>query len=198
MTPATSSLEWEIQLMKFADHELINSEEVDVLAQCEIEPQRYRDLALALVEQRRLVTALAPSAAQPRSGARPSSPRRISNWALTTAAAVMLVVGAAAGSFYERGRHAASAGSGVEEQGNTFVVFQSGGESRPPATEFYPQAEELVAQSLRSWFHPLEREALRRHGYELREEPKLYVFTDDQGNEAAVPQRQLQITKVSN
>lgn len=51
--------EFEIKLQKFADSELSPDEEANVLLDCELAPARWKDLALALIAERRLTAALA-------------------------------------------------------------------------------------------------------------------------------------------
>lgn len=51
--------ELEIKLMKFADSELSPDEEAGVLLDCEQSPEQWKNLALAMITQRRLTEALA-------------------------------------------------------------------------------------------------------------------------------------------
>lgn len=51
--------ELELTLLKFADGELTPEEESCFLAECEVSPQQWKQLALAMVAQRRLTEALA-------------------------------------------------------------------------------------------------------------------------------------------
>lgn len=190
--------DWEVKVAAFADNELGRSEEHEVLSQCEMRPELYRDLVLAVCESRRWATALGGlenNSVQMASLARKDNRRMWSGTSLAIAAGLMLVVGLVGGHFLSGSGDLASGPANATQSTDGhepyFVLLNV------PSQEA-DQATQLANQYLQPYFQPIEREILRRHGYEIEEHPVLYVVEDDEGNKLAIPQRNFDVRYVSN
>ena len=202
MTP-----EFELQILKCADGDLTDAQESALLIECEQHPERYRDLALALCESRRLGRALrANAAAEYRKIAAPSgaATSKWSAWSLATAACLLVAIGLAGGKYLPRETADLPPGPQPSPLNPTpaetqyVVVIPDASPAAAEATPPLPaEAQQVVFDSFQPWFKQSEVEALRRQGYELEEEPKLYILEDEQGNKLAIPQRDFRIRYVS-
>lgn len=169
------------QLLRFASGELDGNEEEVFLAQCEIEPERWRDACLALVEQRRVAAALRAFAAAdgpPDHPAKPTAKR--GRWlpALTG------VVGLAAGLLL------AALAAPVRDVARTPAVAVEHADQAPaaPAASVQPPADALAdALNVEPLLSDVEQSALRDHGFQIKEEPELYFIEARDGTRWAVP-----------
>lgn len=196
------SAEFDIQIMKFAETELSPTEKAEVLARCEMEPERYRDLAIALVEHQRLADALVSAKLPSREAHRDRASSRKAYWPLATAAALAFVCGLGTSGYFFAQPIPQAANNGDEFEGSTVVYVEPLRTANPaavhPIIDFPPQARQAMAQSLTPWFHPAEREALRQQGYELAEEPEVYMFDRGKDGKLVLPRRKLTLTAVSS
>lgn len=176
----------ELALQRFASGELTAEQENALLLDCEIHPDRWRGLVLAMVEHRRVERALsgwsevgAPVSAPGRRAAHPA-------W-FAIAACLGLAVG------FGFGRSPA------------VPVGEADSAAATPAarslSDRYVVLDETVtaelANAYRPLFDPAALEVIRRHGYRVEEQPRLYfVGADGDGSPIAVPSRNVKLTYV--
>lgn len=200
---AADSVAWELEIERFAGGEMNRGQENALLARCEIEPDRWRDVALACAEQRRLAAALKPrptgsagagSARVPASGtSRPehvrecvSPPTTGRDGLVPALAAALAITVCGTGLGYrlglDRGRT-----TGMGE-----TATQSAGETEPA----------VAAEQLAGFTSPLLPEAaravLRDAGIDVREEPVVYLVAGRDGERWAVPERQLHVRLIDD
>ena len=180
---------WERAIETCASGDLDRVEEERLLARCESEPERWRAVALACIEHRRLMAAMK---ALPRAASRPAvsggelerrdAPRRmrpttLRSWASTLA---LVACGMAAGYFMGSGR------------GGLTAVDVSRPDRGDPvlASQFAALAQPLLPDAA--------RQVLRDAGVEVREEPVVYLVHGRNGERWAVPEKHLQVRLVGS
>ena len=194
MTP-----ELEVQIMKFAAGELDDQQEPALLLACEAEPALWRDLALAVAEERRLTAALGGAALSERvalaPAARQSTAARPTWTALAAAACVAMLCGAGLMQLGDQLRGGTDLTNVTQhEPSRQFIVLE-----RPqPAPEVHNVAHNPLAEALRPRLSEADHELFRNHGYEVREEPVLYLVSDDDGKPVALPQRKVTLARLDN
>lgn len=210
-------------LARFAGGDMSIAEEVEFLARCEIEPDLWRAAALALVEHRQLVAALREFAGdrntRPIEAARPPMGNSKVSWprlGLVAASLFAVFLGGLSVAYWT-GRHqrndvqqvhrdlpkgeSAVTGpsvfvclqtpSGPEEMGATQVPWPT---VSSPATA----TAHLAAVNARPVFPAEARSLIRQVGFEVEEEPLLYVFDGDDGDRWAVPARNYRLRYVNH
>lgn len=170
-----------VRLMKFAAGELGRNDENTMLLRCEAEPQRWRELALALVEERRLATALTGPATTV--GPRPPQRNRAGLAWLATAACLGAIVGAGLMRSENQPEVAAAAPST-----DHYVLIDSGVPAPVPVTP--------VTAAVLPLFEAEDYAAFERHGYRLKEEPIFYLVSDDEGRQITIPSKNITLTHV--
>lgn len=188
---------FQIQLMKFAEGTLSSAEEADLLTQCEMEPQRYRDLTLAVAEERRFANAFSrgtTGVVTPASSSKMVPSQGYSAWSLAVATAIALVVGWALPQFQPGGQQIANHNT-VDSQANT----DSSREDLDFELLSLPQeTKRLIVDSFTPTIDPTQQELFRKVGYRLNEESMISLVMDGQGNKVVWPERRLALTPVSN
>ena len=168
-------------LLRFASGELDGNDEAVFLARCEIEPERWRDACLALVEQRRVAAALrayAAADALPDYPAGPMTKRRRWRPALTC------VAGLAAGLLL------AALGMPARDVVPTPAVAVPHADQAPtvPAAPASTLAAELAdALDVEPLLSDVEQSALREHGFQIEEKPELYFIEARDGTRWLAP-----------
>lgn len=175
---------WDLDIERFAGGDMESDEENGVLARCEIEPDRWRGLALACVEHRRLAALLRkPAAVREASTRDPRGPRRTSAARLLAAAAALALVACGTAIGYRVGL----------ERGRPANVLELAA-ARPLDTD------PAVAAHLAALANPLlpdaARQVLREAGIEVREEPVVFLVDGRDGAQWAVPEKHLHVRLV--
>ncbi len=186
---AADAAAWERAIETCASGDLDRVEEDRLLARCESEPERWRAVALACIEHRRLTAAMK---ALPRVASRPAgrggelerrdAPRMMRRTTLgALAAAVALVAcGMAAGYSIGSSRGASTAVDASRPDGGDPVL----------ASQFAALAQPLLPDAA--------RQVLRDAGVEVREEPVVYLVHGRNGERWAVPEKHLQVRLVGS
>lgn len=185
---AADAAGWELEVERFACGEMLRADEDVFLARCESEPDRWRSVALACVEHRRLANVL--RSGQPREAVRPQSStchgvhRRSSGRPFWAAAAAIGLIAVGASFGYRLGQH-----RGPQPQVANVALAR-------PATPI----DEKVAQQLSMHASPLLPRAaakvLRDAGIDVHEEPIFYLLDGSDGDRWVVPETQLQLRLV--
>jgi len=194
MTP-----EFEVQMMKFAAGELDDQQESALLLACEVEPALWRNLALAVAEEHRLTGALSAASHAEKvmlaPGAQPTRDAGPTWSTLATAACVALLCGAGLMHLGDRlWSEPQPPEAAQRDPSRQFIVLE-----RPQATPSAHQAaNNPLAEALRPRLTQADRDLFRHHGYEVHEQPVLYLVSDEQGKPVAVPQRNVTLARLDN
>lgn len=173
-----------VALERFACGEMTGDEEALFLAQCEIEPERWRAAMLACVEHRRLVAALARCSATTRAASRPSGAvrgHRRSQVAALAAGIACIACGMVAG--YRLGRNHA-----VPQE----AVAIDAPVERPAADDRVAGAERSI-DAVQALLPPPARQVLEEAGIEVREEPVFYLVDGRDGDRWMIPETQIEL-----
>lgn len=165
-----------------------------VVAECELAPQRYRDLALAILEHRKLALLLASVESGAGDAVAKGPPRRLS-WLETTnilipwAVAVCMTVVAASLAFSR----------GDQSQSNLGAPGMAAVENTMPREASDPRLVRVdgAQESFRDWVSPMAEPVIPRElkttirslGWEVRERANIYVLEDETGTQYAIPDR---------
>lgn len=170
------------QLLRFAGGELDGNEEAVFLARCEIEPARWRDACLALVEQRRVAAALRAFAAAGGAPDYPAGPRtKRRRWLPALTGVVGLAAGLLLAALATPARDVARTPAVAVEHADQAPVVPDAASVQPPADAL---ADALNVEPLLS---DVEQSALRDHGFQIEEQPELYFIEARDGTRWAVP-----------
>lgn len=172
----------QLRLMKFAAGELNRDEENELLLDCEAEPTRWREVALALIEEQRLAAAL--SADRLAAALDRSRTGRVGLGWLATAACLGAVVGG-------WGMHAGGEiqTTAVAPTIDHYVLIDSG-----PSQPIEPLPVTPVTTAVMPLFDPEDYEVIERHGYRLEEEPVFYLVRDGNGHQVTIPSKNIRLT----
>lgn len=194
-----------LELQRLLDGRLSRSERAAFLDSLDDDPQHWRTVALAYVEEQVLRETLSPAAgaaaSAPQKSALPRSRGRAS-WLLTSLALMMfsLTVGVLVGrsdlladSSGDRALPdpAATPVAQTPSQagdGDYYVVV-----TPPPVSRGDDDVRKRRGDAFDALTTPVfdqrSREIARQHGYQLSEEPVLYLIDDGQGGQYLIPQR---------
>lgn len=174
----------ELELERFLSGAREGDGAAEFLAHCEAEPDRWRAVALAAIEEHRLVSALRGKATGSRASpdARPAARTRRTTRAMAAMAALALVgCGMVAGY-----------GIGIRAPTGT------AGETPPAvastnATQRRPRPEQPPAVSAGRLLPDAARRVLRDAGIEVREKPAVYLVDGENGERWAVAETHVSI-----
>ena len=170
-----------------------------VVADCELSPHRYRDLALAMLERRKLALLLASVPEQDETSTHSHvTPRKMtwletSNVLIPWAAAVCMTVVAASLAFsrFGDGDRGMNPPEMASFNNTTPVDSQSPRLVRVDSSDVGPN------DSLREWVSPMAQPVIPRDlkttirglGWDVRERAEIYVLEDETGRQYAIPDR---------
>lgn len=184
--PLSAAAAWEIEVERFAAGEMVPADEQAMLARCEAEPERWRAVALACAEHRRLAAALQSG---PRKSSTPvgvASPETARRGPLSRAPARLAASAAAVAAFL------VASGLGGYAIGLDRGRVSGGEEALRRRDEAAAVIAQLVAVTT-----PLVTEEMRQvlldAGIEVREEPVIRVVEGPDGERRAVPEKQLEL-----
>ena len=186
---AADATAWERAIETCASGDMDRTEEDLLLARCESEPERWRAVALACIEHRRLTAAmkaLPRAASQPAGNGGPlerlEAPRRMRRMTLRSWASTLALVacGMVAGYSVGSSRTSLTAVDGSRPAGGDPVL----------ASQFAALAQPLLPDAA--------RQVLRDAGVEVREEPVVYLVHGRNGERWAVPEKHLQVRLVGS
>ncbi|MGO9110747.1 MAG: hypothetical protein ACLP9L_16115 [Thermoguttaceae bacterium] len=180
----------ETTILRFASGEMDAEEESTFLAQCEMTPLSWREAVLAVAEHRRLVEslgdlAIAERGSSPIAGRAKQGPGR---WRLAAVAAAALVAGLLLGvagaraTGFVHGRETQVVQAPPVLQPAPAVSLAS--DDVTPATAMVYPADLLRMEPI---IPEAQRAVLREHGFQVEEEPTLYIITEENGTRWAVP-----------
>lgn len=177
-------LAWELELERFLSGAMEGDGAAEFLARCEVEPDRWRAVALGAIEEHRLVSALRGTATGSGTGpeARPAARTRRTARAMAAMAALALV---ACGMM---------AGYGIGIRAPTGTAGET-----PPAvastnpSQRRPSPDKPSAMSAGRLLPGAARRVLRDAGIEVREEPVVYLVDGENGERWAVPETHVSI-----
>lgn len=186
---AADAASWDRAIETCASGDLDRVDEERLLALCESEPERWRAVALACIEHRRLTAALQGArraASQPAGSETPLErrvaqrrTRRVSLRALASTLA-LVACGMTAGYLMGSSRSATTAVDASRPDGGDPVL----------ASQFAALAQPLLPDAA--------RRVLRDAGVEIREEPVVYLVHGRDGERWAVPEKHLQVRVVGS
>jgi hypothetical protein len=188
----------EATILQFASGELDAERESTFLAQCELSPEAWRESVLAVAEHRRMVEVLGELAAEEMPSPAATRPQRAAVWRtlplVAAAAAAGLLIGILA-------THVAGPGASRQPQIVQTQQPTNGQPAQPPAPETMPAAAhpttvaaEAATEKLPAGYSQppaandeFQRDVLAKHGFQVEDEPTLYVVTQANGTRWAVP-----------
>ena len=182
----------ETTILRFASGELDADDESTFLAQCELRPEAWRETVLAVAEHHRIVEALGDLAAEDLPSPAAAPARRARAWRPLPVAAAALAAGIALGIVT---MYATGLGSPRRAQ----VVKTPQPAQSPPPEPAPDRAVSTVAAAKatpdalpeQAWppavGNDFQRAMLVKHGFEVEEEPTVYVITTANGTRWAVP-----------
>ena len=182
--------------MKFAAGELSLTEENEFLLTCEIEPELWRDLALQFVEVKRIGQAFAEEDQQ-----EPAQQRnRRFGVRMPLRDLLVTCLGICIGVFSTLQWHPAAAPvASLPERSSVdpdvyYIVLDDEETTEDIAST--SSLENQLAGFFTPIFHQAEQDALRNAGFMLNDEPVLYLISDEQGNQYAMPHRTISVSPV--
>jgi hypothetical protein len=175
-------------ILRFASGELDAEEEANLLARCEIFPETWREAVLAVAEHHRLLAALgetAPALGETTGPASTASARHGRWLGRTALAAASLAAGLLLGVVGMHFRTPA-AGSPRETLVATHPEPQPAAKAVPVALTAVPE-ESADNPTIPSLIPAAQVAELQRRGFEVQQEPTLYLITASNGTRWAVP-----------
>lgn len=201
------NLENEADLMRFAGEEMSLDEENDALLQCEANPELWRNVALAFIENRQLETSLKKIAASEAGTGQPTTQTSIRRgWYeranIVMAACLFFALGASISAIvmleFSRSDNTGSVAEKSKNKSPVLVYV------RPPVTNeakqvraSYPAIEE-IAELVQPMFNTEARELMRQSGLDVEERINVYYVESESGRPYAIPDRQIRFVEFKN
>ena len=190
------SPEQQSQIVKCAAGELSAGEENDLLLDCEIDPELWRPLAVEFIEQRRLEAALRTQAkiVHPYRG----SSHRLAKGQLLVATCLGVLLGSLGMGLLAnptQDKQTVAEDAVTEPEVYYIVLDDEESDSTEPVDA---DVNEQLAGFFEPIFYQAEQDILRAAGLQLNDESVLYLISDEDGNQYAMPHRTISVTSIDD